>query len=1306
MSSDAGSQSSRPHHHADTRPPALEAQAEITIEAAITGVLNEPRLADAVAAAVTHHALIHAVDMRLDPTSSHLGPRTLEMTVAAAELDIVGALRLLRDACDIYDERPLAHGPSREELIATIADPAGSAAALARRFWAPFLAREPDPALLARALRLSAPTRRLRNVAVPLAAKTLDELAARAATPGTGLEATVLHAWRATLAAHASDDDMLDVWRPGLTTDIPAAVGRFGRYVRLPIAAIDDMRTAAEIERWLESSDTLADLYPATGIDGTSPIASFASLRLPTPRRLRTDAVIDVRSVHAPIGGHVMECTIEHTSERPYVFLRCDDSLDDLAARALAADLLERLEPTDSGANPPRHVRGPTTTATVGLWTRLVRHAARKGQAPAIDDGERVIVYGELRAHVERTAGAMAACGVAQGDIVAIDLPRGLELIQTALAALTLGAPFLFLNRADPVARRRHVLADARPTLVVSEAQQDNAPYPVQHPEALDAGEPSRVEDLDLSDELAYVIYTSGSSGRPKGVEVTHGGLRNYLAWAAGRYAGAGGSLLHTDVAADLTLTSWMVPLWAGEVVRVVRSDEPEAFAGALMDADDLSFVKLTPSGLALLDAVLAPGCSLHGKVRHVVLGGEQLEGRHLTMLERFGLTSSPVTNEYGPTETVVGSAAYTFRVGSPQPSPVPIGTPIDNTSITVRDRQGRPCRTGIAGDLAIGGAGVARGYRRLAEETHRRFTISEDGAREFRTGDVCWIDEQGRLRYLSRADRQVKLHGFRVELDEVEHVLNTHEAVRRAAVTVGGRPACLQASIELEGGWSPASATPAIEHHAAAHLPSYALPDRLSYLDEIALTAAGKVDYRRLAATGSQAPAGVPTAHDGQDAAAVAVLAELWQQVLGVVPAQTDSFFGAGGDSISALRLVSSLRQAGWTIGMRDILARRTFASVAAGLQRQQVHRDPPESAGTIPLHPNQLALLAGRPDAVPRCWAIGCAVAVAGPLDIDRLHDALRRVTERHAALRTSVDPDARTARIHPADGLADPVVDIPDGTPTRAGIDLLRSSLDPATGVNCALGVRRDLSTTTVLVAVHHVVADLVSVRIVVDTLHDFYVEPQAAVCGDRYREIVEHAAATAPLPPFADLGASTQTRSVALRVTSGPITGLNASRRVADAVRDAAVEAIETDRLFGGVVVEGHGRSDESSGVVGWLTSYETVGDPHDARSAGQLLAVNFIGDHRTIATRWGPAEVDFPDPGADDLLLFAMHLTCWTTDQRVCLSWAFDPRTLERRAAERVADRFETCLLERVTAPQVTDTVLEQRDLSRILRDFS
>jgi amino acid adenylation domain-containing protein len=599
------------------------------------------------------------------------------------------------------------------------------------------------------------------------------------------------------------------------------------------------------------------------------------------------------------LAGHHLRL-LEQFAQRPEARLSELDLLSEGERRRLAAWT----------ANPDPYDREATIPGLVGA------QASRDPSAIAIVDGARRLTYGEL---VERAAAVSAALrerGVDAGDRVGVLLERSAESAVAQLSVLGAGAAYVPLDPLHPPARIARVLADAGAVVVLTDAAlRRRLPVGVAALDAAEtaAGEPG--EQVAVSPEqLAYLIYTSGSTGEPKGVEVTHRNIVRLVDDPAYAALGPGTVMLHAASPAfdAATLEIWG-PLANGGTVACLRDQpSPDAVAEAIAE-HGVTTLWLT-AGLfhELVDR--RPRCL--GGVRQLLAGGDVLSPDHV----RRALAALPadgrLINGYGPTETTTFATTHSLRPGDRVGDRVPIGRPIQGTACHVVDADGREVPPGAAGELAIGGDGVARGYHGDPELTAARFRPDPErpGARRYLTGDRVRRLPGGELEFLGRIDRQVKVRGVRVEPAEVEEALRAHPALADAAVAPYERAPgdlALAAYVVAEAG-AAAPAPEALRAHAVARLPAAMAPTAWVALPKLPLTANGKLDRERLPAPGRE--------HLARSGAAAAPESEMerrvvrcFERVLGLEPVGVeDDFFALGGHSLLAVSLFSELERIG----------------------------------------------------------------------------------------------------------------------------------------------------------------------------------------------------------------------------------------------------------------------------------------------------------------------------------------------------------------------------------------------------------
>ncbi|WP_268988888.1 amino acid adenylation domain-containing protein [Xanthomonas albilineans] len=417
--------------------------------------------------------------------------------------------------------------------------------------------------------------------------------------------------------------------------------------------------------------------------------------------------------------------------------------------------------------------------------------------APAAFLGERRMSYGQLNTRANRLARLLQSQGVGPGARVAVWMNRSPECLAALLAVMKAGAAYVPIDLSLPIRRVQYILQDsqARLVLVDEEGQGRLGELELSAMTAVDVcgtldGEEA---NLDLPCDPAqpvYCIYTSGSTGSPKGVLVRHSGLANYVAWAKRQYVTADTTsfAFYSSLSFDLTVTSIYVPLVAGLCVHVYPEQGDDVpVINRVLDDNQVDVIKLTPSHMLMLrNAALATS-----RLKTLIVGGEDLKAALAYDIHQRFRRDVAIYNEYGPTETVVGCAIHRYDPATEREGSVPIGVPIDHTSLHLLDERLQPVAPGEVGQIHIGGAGVAIGYVNKPEITDAQFIDNpfEGGGRLYASGDLGRMRADGKLEFLGRKDSQIKLRGYRIELGEIENVLLGHAALRECIVNTTVAP-------------------------------------------------------------------------------------------------------------------------------------------------------------------------------------------------------------------------------------------------------------------------------------------------------------------------------------------------------------------------------------------------------------------------------------------------------------------------------------------------------------------------------------
>ncbi|UQE74423.1 non-ribosomal peptide synthase/polyketide synthase [Gordonia sp. PP30] len=736
----------------------------------------------------------------------------------------------------------------------------------------------------------------------------------------------------------------------------------------------------------------------------------------------------------------------------------------------------------------------------------VAAQVARTPEAVALVFGEREVTYREFGLRVAALARRLAAAGVRAETAVAVAVPRSVEVMVAVHAVVAAGGQYVPIDLDTPVDRVEYMLRTAGVRiLIVSDraaagaacAAADtvgiafvdvDASMPVDAdavwPTAGGAGEVSVA-----SEAAVYTLFTSGSTGMPKGVTLSQGAVVNRLRWGLDELPiGAADVVVQkTPYTFDCSVPELFAPLMVGAKLVVLKPGghlEP-GYLAAEIARTSATMVHFVPSMLSVfLDVVPAETLETLRSVRIVSTTGEALPPA-VAAPAREVWPDALFYNLYGPTEAAVEITYERIERVSAGDSTVPIGVPVWNSTALVLDDRLRLVPAGIPGELYLGGVQLARGYASRADLTAERFVADPfggPGARLYRTGDLVRRRTDGSLEYLGRTDFQVKLRGQRIELGEIEAVLAAAPGVVHAAVTVAQSPDGGEHLVGyLAAGPGQVLGLAAVQASAAAALPGYMVPTVWMVVEDITLNTAGKLDRRALPAPEFGAPTDVYEAPEGPVEERLAVV---FAEVLGVDRmSATESFFDAGGNSLSAMRLVARAGEVlGTTLSVRDLFADpsvRALAAAAAGAHTALVPLIPPAPRPTdVPLSFAQERMwFINRFEPEAPTYNIPVLLRVTGDLDLGALRAALVDTVIRHEILRT-VFPDvdgAAVQRISPVEGVPElldwRVLDTYDdfAAAVGAGFDVTR--VWPIRGLVLRDGPDEHL----LALVVHHIAAD---------------------------------------------------------------------------------------------------------------------------------------------------------------------------------------------------------------------------------------
>ncbi|NRR33611.1 amino acid adenylation domain-containing protein [Oxalobacteraceae bacterium] len=824
---------------------------------------------------------------------------------------------------------------------------------------------------------------------------------------------------------------------------------------------------------------------------------------------------------------------------------RLDEAMQDFARQLLA-----QPESTPASWQWPGAVtrlRGPSeyfdAPDVLALWQRAV---ARFPQRLAVRHEEETLDYAALDRQAALLAQTLRSRGVGPEVRVGLHAERSCAFVLGVLAVLKAGGAYVPLDPALPGERLAWQLKDSGAVLLLSAG---DAAWNTAVPQlALACGEvqtdatqngrsgeqaPAQTQVQVQAQQAAYVIYTSGSTGQPKGVLLTHGALANYVQGVLGRLAlpeqGANVAMVST-VAADLGHTSFFGALCAGHSLHLIsqqRAFDPDSFAD-YMRAHAIDVLKIVPSHLqALLNA--ARSADVLPRQR-LVLGGEATSWALLERVRSLQPACS-VINHYGPTETTVGILTHPAALETPGAATLPIGTPLPNSQAWVLDAELNPVAPGVAGELYLGGRGVARGYLGRAGMTAERFIahpFDTAGARLYRTGDRVRQLPDGSLEFLGRIDDQVKIRGYRVEPREVAAALLAQDGVAAAEVlamaAADGRLQLNAYVVLAEGG---ACTSAGLQTLLANQLPDYMVPSSVTLLDAMPLNANGKLDRKAL----PQPQAAQGKTFEAPQGETETTLAAIWAELLGHERVgRGDHFFELGGDSILSLKLIARARKAGLRLQGRQVFEYPVLSALAQSLAADaaavpaatgEITGQAGASAVAVAVTVPAITALPQQDARVPlavsyaqdRQWFlwqldrassayhIAGTLVLKGLLDMHALRAGFQALVQRHASLRTVFEADAQglaRQRVLPELRLEIPLADMSalpqaerDAEALAVASRVRQQPFDLTTGPLLRIVViRTGAEEYQLVLALHHIISDGWSMQVLIAEFVELY------------------------------------------------------------------------------------------------------------------------------------------------------------------------------------------------------------------------
>ena len=654
-----------------------------------------------------------------------------------------------------------------------------------------------------------------------------------------------------------------------------------------------------------------------------------------------------------------------------------------------------------------------------GVHELFEEQAATRPDAVALVSAEEQLSYAELNARANRLARVLCRRGVSTETLVCVWMDRSVDMVVTLLSILKAGGVYVAFEASEPQERLMLMLQDAGVKLIVTQQRRrETMPegFEAIYVDAEDfSGEENSNPGVPFAggQQLAYVSYTSGSTGRPKGVAVPHSGVvrlvrENNFA----RLSDENTFLPLAPISFDAsTLEIWGALLNGGRCAMLSEKVLTAAELSAAIRDYNVNTMWLTSS---LFNSIVNEDVHALAGLRQLLVGGEALSVPHIRQAVEQ-LPQTQLINGYGPTENTTFTCCYAINELDQALASLPIGGPIANTNVYILDQELQPAPVGVAGELYLGGEGLARGYLWRPELTAEKFVphpfSRTGGERLYRSGDLGRWLPGGEIEFLGRIDNQVKLRGFRIELGEIEAVLREHDAVQESAVVVSGTGAGtrLFAYVVAEG----VNAND-LRSYLKQRLPDYMVPPAIVLLDEMPLTASGKVDRRRL-----PEPDGVGSefgeSYVAPATAAEELVAGIWAEVLGLERVGiNDNFFDLGGHSLLATQVTTRIRESlKVEVPLRALFESSALFEFAKYVEAEMYGAHETPAPPVVPVPRNGSAPLSFsqerlwfldqlQPDSTAYNVLIG--LELSGSLDVPALERSIQEIVRRHETLRTS--------------------------------------------------------------------------------------------------------------------------------------------------------------------------------------------------------------------------------------------------------------------------------------------------------------
>ncbi len=684
--------------------------------------------------------------------------------------------------------------------------------------------------------------------------------------------------------------------------------------------------------------------------------------------------------------------------------------------------------------------------------------------------------------------------------LIPLFMDRGLEVLIGILAVLKAGGAYVPIDITYPKKRVDYILDNTQAEIILSLrkiVENPDVELPSSKVLCIDLKEELFVNEdktnlpsLCKSTDLAYVIYTSGTTGNPKGVLIEHQSLVNYVIWGSKIYVRDEkvSFPLYTSISFDLTVTSIFIPLISGNTIFVYPENANSLPIEDVIRDNKIHILKATPSHLKILkESHLFRQEEYYSNIKRFIVGGESFTNQLANEIDDIFKGKVEIYNEYGPTEATVGCMIYEFDTEKDKNETVPIGIPIDNANIYLLDNNLKPVPVGVVGHMHISGDCLARGYLFRPELTDEKFLINPyfAGKKMYKTGDLAKRLLCGDIEFIGRSDQQIKVNGYRVELEEIESCIQKFDGIKSVVVLMLEKSdssklcAYYEADVEVENG--------ALRDFMQKQLPYYMIPSLLQRVDRIPLTSNGKVDRNALLSL--DVLENLNKFRNAENELQ-GLLVDVFQNVLGVSNIGIDDkFFELGGDSIKAVQITSRLYDKGYSLNVKDILTHQTISQISILVEKSEKDYEQGLVSGEMVLTPIEHWFF-GQKFEHPHYYNQSVLLEFKNRINKEAIELAFSYIIRHHDGLRLNYDPLKKcmfyeNAYIERPFAIEEYVV--------AENEDLLRFCEEIKSGFNIGntllikCGILREKGENDyLLITAHHLIIDGLSWRILLDDL----------------------------------------------------------------------------------------------------------------------------------------------------------------------------------------------------------------------------